>query len=98
MARLPSISKYCVVCREDALAFALSHVYAMLMPSMGICLMPLIVSGWEMPAAWRWVGTLSMRGGTGGGIPPNSLIARANKMTPLGGGPRKWEGTFFTLL
>jgi len=45
MARLPSISKYCVVCRVGALALALSQVYAMLTPSMGSCLMPSIVSG-----------------------------------------------------
>ena len=45
MARLPSISKYCVVRRDGALALVLSHVYAMLTPSMGRCLMPLSVSG-----------------------------------------------------
>src|SRR5271157_1246342 len=49
MARLPSISKYCVVCREGALAFALSHVYTMLTPSIGRCLMPLSVSGIPAP-------------------------------------------------
>ena len=60
MARLPSISKYCVVCLVGALALALSHVYTMLTPSMGRCLMPLIVSGAVMPVASRIVGTISM--------------------------------------
>jgi hypothetical protein len=38
MARLPIISKYCVVRVGGAVAFFASNVYVMLTPSIGLCL------------------------------------------------------------
>jgi hypothetical protein len=58
MARLPSISKYYAVCRVGAAALALSHVHIMLTPSIGIRLIPVIVSGCGMPAASLKVGNV----------------------------------------
>src|SRR5260221_3931654 len=60
MPRLLTISKYWVLCVVGALAFALSKVYAMLTPSIGLCLMPLTVCGALIPVASRIVGTMSM--------------------------------------
>src|ERR1700730_719312 len=60
MPRLLTISKYWILCVEGALALALSKVYAMLTPSIGLCLMPLTISGALMPVASRIVGAMSM--------------------------------------
>ena len=61
MARLPNISKYCVVRADGALAFFLSKVYAMLTPSIGLCAMPLTIAGATIPVASRMVGTTSIK-------------------------------------
>jgi hypothetical protein len=58
MARLPNISKYCVVLR--LLACASSKEYVMLTPSSGFCAMPLTTLGAETCAASKIVGTMSM--------------------------------------
>src|SRR5450631_4202772 len=98
MARLPSISKYCVVCWVGALAFALSHVYIMLTPSMGLCLMPLIVSGCGMPVASRMVGTMSMTWLNWRRMPPTSLMWPGQDMAMPWDVPPKCDGTCFTHL
>src|SRR5215831_17828150 len=60
MPRFANISKYCVSRFDGALAFALSNVYTMLTPSIGLCLIPSTVSGALIPAASRIVGTMSI--------------------------------------
>src|SRR5450432_3939207 len=59
MPRLLISSKYCVLRTDGAVAFFLSKVYAMLTPSIGLCLMPLTVCGALTPVASRIVGTIS---------------------------------------
>jgi hypothetical protein len=87
-----------VVCRVGALAFALSHVYTMLTPSMGRCSMPLMVSGAAMPVASRMVGTISMTWWNWRRMPPVSLIWPGQDMTTPCAVPPKCDGTCFTHL
>ena len=58
IARLPNISKYCVVCRSGASGSL--NEYAKLVPSIGSCAMPSTVFGSGMPATSRTVGAMSM--------------------------------------
>src|SRR5271165_7401795 len=81
MAQLPNISKYCVVCLDSALAFFLSKVYTMLVPSIGRCGTPLTETGWGMPQASRMVGTMSMTWQNCSRIPSLSLIRLGQQMT-----------------
>src|SRR5450631_853441 len=74
MPRLLINSKYWVLCFVGAAAFALSNVYIMLTPSIGLCLMPLTVSGALMPVASRMVGTISMTWWNWVRTPPGSLM------------------------
>src|SRR6185312_1039718 len=98
MARLPSISKYCVVCRVGASALALSHVYFRLIPSMGLCLIPLTISGCGMPVASRMVGTISMTWWNWWRIPPLSLMWPGQEIAMPCLVPPKCDGTCFTHL
>src|SRR5262245_65195146 len=72
--RLANISKYCVVRAEGTFALALSHVYAMLTPSIGFCAMPLTIIGAGMAVTSRIVGTISIIWWNWLRIPPASLI------------------------
>ena len=58
MARLPTDSKYCWVCRSGASAAA--RLSAKETPWRGCCSMPSTVAGAGMPAISRMVGAMSM--------------------------------------
>src|SRR5688572_670890 len=58
MLRLPAPSLYCVVWRS--LARPLLNEYFMLIPAIGVCLIPLTIFGAGMPTASRIVGTTSI--------------------------------------
>src|SRR5215469_49636 len=80
MARLPNISKYCVLRFDGALAFALSKVYTILTPSIGFCLIPLTMSGALTPAASKIVGTMSIMWWNWLRMLPTSLIWPGHEM------------------
>src|SRR5262245_51394487 len=81
MAALPSISKYCVVCLDLALAFFASKVYRKLVPSIGRCGTPLTETGSGMPQASRMVGTMSMTWQNCSRIASWGLIRLGQQMT-----------------
>src|SRR4029450_4453254 len=95
MARLPSISKYCVVCLVGALALALSHVYTKLVPSIGRCLIPSMVSGAGIPVASRRVGTISMTWQNWLRMPPISFTWPGHDMHMPCAVPPKCDATCF---
>ena len=70
----------------------------MLTPSMGFCLMPLIVSGAGMPVASRMVGTMSMTWWNWRRMPPTSLMWPGQDMATPWAVPPKCDGTCFTHL
>src|SRR6266404_6530419 len=93
MPRLLTISKYWVLCVVGALAFALSKVYAMLTPSIGLCLMPFTVSGALIPVASRIVGTISMMWWNWVRMPPTSLMRSGHEIARPCRVPPKCEAT-----
>src|SRR5216683_3456127 len=80
MPRLLNISKYWVLRVEGAVAFALSKVYAILTPSMGLCAMPLTVVGALIPETSRIVGTMSIMWWNWVRIPPTSLMRAGHEI------------------
>ena len=70
----------------------------MLVPSMGFCLMPSIVSGCGMPVASRMVGTMSMTWLNWRRMPPTSLMWPGQDMTMPWAVPPKCDGTCLTHL
>src|SRR5205814_4437661 len=98
MPRLLTISKYWVLCVVGALAFALSKVYAMLTPSIGLCLMPLTISGALIPVASRIVGTMSMMWWNWLRMPPTSLIRLGHEIARPCRVPPKCDATCFVYL
>src|SRR4029077_19368553 len=89
---------YCVVRLDAALAFALSQVYAMLTPSIGRCLTPLIMSGAEMPVASRMVGATSIMWWNWRRTPPTSLMWPGHEMAMPCAVPPKCDATCFVHL
>src|SRR4051812_8899914 len=78
MPRLPNISKYCVLRVEGA--SLLSHEYAMLVPSMGCCVIPLTMTGAWIVVASRTVGTTSIMWWNWCRMPPASLMRFGHAM------------------
>src|ERR1700709_771886 len=93
MPRLAIISKYWVLRFDGALALALAKVYAMLMPSIGFCLMPLTVCGALTLVASRIVGTMSMMWWNWLRMPPGSLMWPGHEIARPCRVPPKCEAT-----
>src|SRR6266851_8351436 len=93
MPRLLTISKYWVLRVEGAVAFALSKVYVMLTPSIGLCLMPLTVCGALIPVASRIVGAMSMMWWNWVRMPPASLMRAGHEMAMPCRVPPKCDAT-----
>src|ERR1700732_3501804 len=98
MPRLLTISKYWVLRAEAAVAFALSKVYAMLTPSIGLCLIPFTVSGALIPVASRIVGTMSMMWWNWLRMAPASLIRAGHEIARPCRVPPKCDATCFVYL
>src|SRR5215471_443761 len=98
MPRLANISKYCVSRFDGALAFALSNVYTMLTPSIGLCLIPSTISGARMPAASRIVGTISITWWNCLRMPPGSLMWPGHEIAMPCRVPPKCDATCFVHL
>src|SRR3954453_14218338 len=96
--RLLINSKYWVLRVEAADALALSKVYIMLTPSIGVCLMPLTKSGALMPVASRIVGTISMMWWNWVRMPPASLMRSGHEIARPCRVPPKCEATCFVYL
>jgi hypothetical protein len=86
-------SKYWVLWAETAVAFALSKVYAMLTPSIGLCLMPLTSSGALIPVSSRIVGTMSITWWNWWRMPPASLMRAGHEMARPCRVPPKCDAT-----
>src|SRR5262245_40969987 len=98
MPRFANISKYWVLRADGALALALSHVYAMLTPSIGFCPTPLTMTGAEIPVASSSVGTMSIMWWNWVRIPPLSLTRAGQDMTIPCRVPPKCDATCFVHL